>query len=86
MPIQGNLRKRTSLFMWENANNEGKENLHESTKGIGKRGLGKAERAQKETEKRAVSCGCIQTNWMMRILNLCGTAFSAMQRESPIIV
>ncbi|WP_308684757.1 DUF6462 family protein [Stomatobaculum longum] len=158
MPIQNNLRKRISLFMWENANNEEKENLirqeyreigrtrevreeveklrkkflryqeaevvysishrklielsdragalyridgtvlinrdifeaflenfHESNKGIEKRGLGKAERAQKETEKRAVSCGCIQTNWMMRILNLCGTAFSAMQRESPII-
>lgn len=148
MPIQNNLRKRISLFMWENANNEEKENLirqeyreigrtrevreeveklrkkflryqeaevvysishrklielsdragalyridgtvlinrdifeaflenfHESNKGIEKRGLGKAERAQKETEKRAVSCGCIQTNWMMRILNLCGTAF-----------
>ena len=27
MPIQSNLRKRISLFMWENANNEGKENL-----------------------------------------------------------
>ena len=51
MPIQSNLRKRTSLFMWENANNEGKENLHESTKGIGKRGLSKAERAKREVEE-----------------------------------
>lgn len=124
MPIQSNLRKRTSLFMWENANNEGKENLmrqeyrdigrsrevreevkklrkkflryqeaevvysishrklielsdwagalyridgtvlinrdifdafletfHESTRGIGKRGLSKAERAKREAEE-----------------------------------
>jgi hypothetical protein len=124
MPIQSNLRKRISLFMWENANNEGKENLmrqeyrdigrsrevreevkklrkkflryqeaevvysishrklielsdragalyridgtvlinrdifdaflenfHESTKGIGKRGLSKAERAKREAEE-----------------------------------
>ena len=124
MPSQSNLRKRTSLFMWENANNEGKENLmrqeyrdigrsrevreevkklrkkflryqeaevvysishrklielsdragalyridgtvlinrdifdaflenfHESTKGIGKRGLSKAERAKREAEE-----------------------------------
>ena len=124
MPIQSNLRKRISLFMWENANNEGKENLmrqeyrdigrsrevreevkklrkkflryqeaevvysishrklielsdragalyridgtvlinrnifdaflenfHESTKGIGKRGLSKAERTKREAEE-----------------------------------
>ena len=124
MPIQSNLRKRISLFMWENANNEGKENFmrqeyrdigrsrevreevkklrkkflryqeaevvysishrklielsdragalyridgtvlinrdifdaflenfHESTKGIGKRGLSKAERAKREAEE-----------------------------------
>ena len=57
------------------------ENFHESNKGIGKWGLGKAERAQKETEKRAASCGCIQTNWMMRILNLRGTVFSIRRRN-----
>ena len=34
MSIQSNLRKRSSLFMWKNANNEGTENLYESTKGI----------------------------------------------------
>ena len=135
MPIQNNLRKRISLFMWENANNEGKENLmrqeyreigrtrevreeveklrkkflryqeaevvysishrklielsdrtgalyridgtvlinrdifdaflenfHESTKGIGKRGLSKAGRAKREVEEWAVSCGCTRTN------------------------
>ena len=51
MSTQRKLRRHASLFMWENAYNEGKENLHESTKGIGKRGLSKAERAKREAEE-----------------------------------
>ena len=47
MPIQNNLRKRISLFMWENANNEGKENLMRQEY----REIGRTREVREEVEK-----------------------------------